>query len=191
VRRESLAGPRRESQRVAQLCKQRAGAATRSRGMSRRGWGQAPGGAAPPASLVAIQQEQQLAGPDTAASEPMPEPSPTTAAAAAATTTTTPEDEDLALALTLQAIEDEELLIAQQHFARQLQSAKQSGAEKIRVLPVNALSGEPDPGALPRPAVPLVAYTRSVEEAERQLAKSHGGLGLGLGLGIGSGAPHK
>ena len=157
--------------------------------MSRRGWGQAPGGAAPPASLVAIQQEQQLAGPDTSAEQLMPEPSPTTAAAAAATTTTTtPEDEDLALVLTLQAIEDEELLIAQQHFARQLQSAKQSGAEKIRVLPVNALSGEPDPGALPRPAVPLVAYTRSVEEAERQLAKSHGGLCLGLGLG---GAPHK
>lgn len=160
--------------------------------MSRRGWGQAPGGAAPPASLVAIQQEQQLAGPDTSAEQLMPEPSPTTAAAAAATTTT-PEDEDLALALTLQAIEDEELLIAQQHFARQLQSAKQSGAEKIRVMPVNALSGEPDPDALPRPAVPLVAYTRSVEEAERQLAKSHGGLGLslGLGLGMGSGAPHK
>jgi len=78
------------------------------------------------------------------------------------------EEEDLALALTLQAVEEEELLLAQEQYARQLDAAKRSGTEKIRVV----LPGEVSEGG-GRTGGSALAYTKSVEAAEKMLEKTY------------------
>lgn len=77
------------------------------------------------------------------------------------------EEEDLALALTLQAVEEEELLLAQEQYARQLESSKRTAFEKIRVVVPGAASEGGRTGGS------ALAYTKSVEAAEKMLEKSN------------------
>ena len=77
------------------------------------------------------------------------------------------EEADMQLAMTLQAIEDEEAILAQELFARRVEAAKRSGTEKLRVI-----ARDGDELELPAPSHSTnLAFTRSVEKAEQYLEK--------------------
>jgi len=78
------------------------------------------------------------------------------------------EEADMQLAMTLQAIEDEESILAQELFARRVEAAKRSGTEKLRVVARDGDGELESPG--PTHSTNL-AFTRSVEKAEQYLEK--------------------
>lgn len=82
------------------------------------------------------------------------------------------EEEDLQLALTLQAIEDEEAILAQIHSAKQIEAAKQSGIEKIRIAPSPSEAAMLPPSNQNLHGSARLVYSKGIEEIEAALGKA-------------------